>query len=917
MQFIQQKGFAYLFAVLSAVFFVFVRFLLGPYLGTEAPLIVLVLGIFISAWHGGWGPGLLATAVSLVLGVHLFIEPFGSLRTIELADRIRVAVFTMEGVTISYFCQQLIHARTVAEDRRQQLQSALISMEQQKEELRRSEECFQVLINSAVDYAIFMLDPAGRIISWNKGGERIQGYERDQILGQHISIFYPEDARQAGFPDQLLKRALASGRVEEEGLRVRQDGSTFFANTIITPIYDSQKQHIGFAKVTRDISDRRASEEGLRQSEMKFRLLVDGVKHYGICLIDTQARFASWNSGVENVLGYKEEEWVGLSFSEIFTPEDRVNRIPEWELDWAEKEGMAPDYRWHIKKDGSYFWAVGTVHPLRDASGQLIGFAKVIGDNTAQKQAEIALRGAEEKLRSIIDTIVDAVISIDDKGLIETVNPAAARIFGYAAEEMQGQNVKMLMPEPYQGEHDQYLARYHITRQPRIIGQGREMVGRRKDGSIFPIHLAVGEYAQDGLRKFTGIVHDITARKEVEAQLTLAKEAAEDANRAKSSFLANMSHEIRTPLGVILGFTDLLLDPDATAADRGKFIATIKRNGKVLARIIDDVLDLSKVEAGKLEVERVEVSLPHLVSDVVDLLEHSAQEKGLLLEVQSDGPIPQNIISDPTRLRQILINIMGNAIKFTDQGYIRLTLKLLRKSEGLQENTLAFNIKDTGKGIATNHQGLLFQPFSQGDHSTTRKFGGTGLGLVLSQRLARLLGGDVLLSHSILGVGSTFTVIVSAGPLMGVNYIADFALRSIDVTATRPLPPHKDALCGIHVLLVEDMRDNQILIKRFLSHSGVAVETASDGFEGLEKALQGEYDVILMDMQMPRLDGYEAASILRRKGFKKPIIALTAHAMKEERERSLQAGCDDHLTKPISPTMLVETIARYTDRNLP
>jgi PAS domain S-box-containing protein len=781
------KSHAYVFAILCSAIFLFLRFTLGRYLGNDAPLILLLLGVFMSAWYGGLGPGIFSTALCLAGGSFLFLEPFGSFTIAKFPDFVRAGLFLIEGIIISYFCQRLILAQNSATNHGRQLETALAHLESQK--------------------------------------------------------------------------------------------------------------------------------EALRLSEMKFRLLVEGVKHYGICLIDTNARFASWNSGVEKVLGYTEAEWVGLPFASIFTSEDIAAGIDRRELQQAEQEGMAPDYRWHVKKNGSRFWAMGSVHPLRNTDGQLIGFAKVIGDYTMQKQSETALRGAEEKMRSIINTIMDAVISIDHKGIMETVNPAALELFGYTAEELQGQNVSLLMPEPYRSEHDSYLRRYQETNEPRLIGMGRELIGRRKDGSLFPLHLRIGEYVQNGQRKFTGIVHDITTRKEVEAQLRLTRDAAEEANRAKSSFLANMSHEIRTPLGIILGFADLLQDPEATPTERSKFIATIKRNGKVLARIIDDVLDLSKVEAGKLEIERIEVSIAHLVSDVVDLLENSAQEKGLTIDVKSQGGIPQNIISDPTRLRQILINVMGNAIKFTSQGFVRLTVKLLSDhDEG--DNQIAFVVQDSGRGIAPAHQSLLFQPFAQGDQATTRKFGGTGLGLVLSQRLARLLDGDVELTSSAEGQGSTFTITVAAGPLMGVNFISDFSLRNVDHQSARPVPPHKDALRGVNVLLVEDMRDNQILVKRFLNHSGILVETAADGFEGIDKALQGHHDVILMDMQMPRLDGYEAASLLRKKGFKKPIIALTAHAMKEERERSLQAGCNDHITKPISPKMLVETIARYTDRPL-
>lgn len=376
--------------------------------------------------------------------------------------------------------------------------------------------------------------------------------------------------------------------------------------------------------------------------------------------------------------------------------------------------------------------------------------------------------------------------------------------------------------------------------------------------------------------------------------------AAETANQVKSLFLANMSHEIRTPLGAILGFIDLLNDSGLTPLDRKKYTEIIARNGQQLTQLIDDILDLSKVEAGHLEIENLDMSLPTLLSDVSTLMNQRATDKGLSFTLVRDSNLPETICSDPTRLRQILMNIIGNAVKFTSSGGI--TVKVSAETSGTNGNQkLIFTVDDTGLGISPENRKRLFEWFTQADASTTRKFGGTGLGLALSRRLARSLGGDISLVDK---------------PEQGSRFIISIANRLSEKQkhelpgATKDNAAH--SLAGVRVLVVDDAIDNRILMESLLTRNAVIVDLAENGREAIEKAMNGNHDIVLMDIQMPVCDGLEATMELRGRGYKKPIIALTAHAMREERDKTLAAGCESHLTKPIHLQKLLQVISDYT-----
>lgn len=385
--------------------------------------------------------------------------------------------------------------------------------------------------------------------------------------------------------------------------------------------------------------------------------------------------------------------------------------------------------------------------------------------------------------------------------------------------------------------------------------------------------------------------------------LKSAKDEAEKANQLKSAFLANMSHEIRTPLGAIVGFADLLRDPSLSPEEHDNFINIMARNGEQLSTIIDDILDLSKVEAGHLTLEHIDTHPAMIADDVISLLTIKAREKNIVLDFKAELSTPANIVSDPVRVKQILMNIVSNAIKFTFQGAFKV--RSFGAAEGKNRKFLYFEVTDTGIGIPPIEIDRVFEPFVQVDVTHTRKFGGTGLGLALSRQLARHLGGDVTITKTAEGKGTTFLITIE--DQLGKRVLLTTRTER-DPTANLP----ENVLNNISVLVVDDSEDNRQLISLYLNKFGAVVDFAENGEVGFRKALGGHHDIVLMDIQMPVMDGYTATAKLREAGFRKPIIALTAHAMTEVRLKCLNVGCTDHLSKPINAIELIGAIAKYS-----
>jgi len=424
---------------------------------------------------------------------------------------------------------------------------------------------------------------------------------------------------------------------------------------------------------------------------------------------------------------------------------------------------------------------------------------------------------------------------------------------------------------------------------------------------LLTVLLTIGALTARVVVYYAGNKNKALALKNLELQNARAR--ADEATRAKSEFLANMSHEIRTPLTTIIGFSETLTDPDLKTDDRRRAVTAIQNSGRHLYDIINDVLDISKIEAGKLEMESIPVSPLDLVKDAVCIMEQKASERGLQLRTEFHWPLPKTIHSDPTRLKQILLNLCGNAVKFTPSGTITLGLSL-----DAPARRVVFTVTDTGIGMSEEQVEQVFAPFRQADKSTTRNFGGTGLGLSISQQLARRLGGDITCS-SRLGEGTCFTVTVDAGEPSQWEWLEpEETQNEVCVTPTLQVAPPR--LQG-RVLLAEDTADIQALLVMLLQKAGLTVDTVDNGAAALRQVRDAQYDIILMDMQMPVMDGLTAMAQLRDSGVDRPIVALSANASQRDRQRCLQAGANDFVVKPVDVAQLYEVLQRYVSPAAP
>ncbi|MFM1872567.1 MAG: Autoinducer 2 sensor kinase/phosphatase LuxQ [Planctomycetota bacterium] len=517
---------------------------------------------------------------------------------------------------------------------------------------------------------------------------------------------------------------------------------------------------------------------------------------------------------------------------------------------------------------------------------------------------------AEAHLRGIFDAASDGIITIDARGIIRAFNPGAEIMFGVNAQEAIGTNVSRFVPEPDRSRHDGYLADCVRSGRSRILGFAREVVAERSDGSTFHCSLLINATVVGDEPIFVGVLRDITDEIEVRKELDAARKSAEVAAAAKATFLANMSHEIRTPLTAILGYAEELAVGETKPRDVEQSLQIIRQNGQHLMAVVNDILDMSKIEAGAMRVERVECHPDAVVAQVVGMLLGRAKERGLSLELRTASAMPVAIQSDPTRLRQILLNLVGNAIKFTERGSV-----VVEVAADYERGRMSFAVQDTGIGMTEVEQQRLFQSFSQADAGTTRKYGGTGLGLHISKRLAAMLGGDIELS-SRKGEGSRFTLIVETGPIQPSESC------SIATSVRVPKPRTLAQKLQGRVLVAEDGRDNQLLIRRILGAAGLQVEVADNGQLAVDAVARAEasetpFDLVLMDMQMPVMDGLEATRRLRAEGFGRGIVALSANVFAEDVQRCREAGCDDFCSKPIDRQALFAAIGEQLRRHRP
>ncbi|MGD8940572.1 MAG: ATP-binding protein [Gammaproteobacteria bacterium] len=592
----------------------------------------------------------------------------------------------------------------------------------------------------------------------------------------------------------------------------------------------------------------------------------------------------------------------------------------------------------------------GSIGEKDRAMSLLTELNKSLEDRVAQRTC--ALKQSEERTRAVLNNIAEGIITIKPNGFIEAVNPAAEEIFDYEHGEMIGLHSMLLLSDKHQEQFVNATTYSDAKEGPFADGKVyslSEFEGKTRKGDTFPIELLVSNVTIDQQPLRVCIARDITERKRIEDELrkhrehledlveertrevAIARDQADEANRTKSAFLANMSHEIRTPLTAIIGFAEACLDSNQSIGERQEAIKTIAKSGKHLLQLINEILDLSKVEADKLEVEHIDMSPFIVLSEISVLVAQQTSLKGLSFRVNYQFPLPLTINSDPVRLKQILLNLCSNAVKFTESGRVSLNVRYAP-----DQQRMVFVVEDTGIGMSAEQTAKVFDAFVQADSTTTRKYGGTGLGLSLSRKLVHLLGGELTVTSEP-GQGSRFTATVKTGPLSHARFVYDEAQlletqdqgnelggglsnglctdsRDSDPNVQQPQlqkePTDKLTLQG-SVLLAEDTLDNQRLIAWHIKRVGASVCIANDGQEAVELALTTDFDLILMDMQMPVMDGVQATMHLRKQGYAKPIVALTANAMQKDKDLCLQAGCDDFITKPMDMVEFYRVLRRY------
>ncbi len=668
--------------------------------------------------------------------------------------------------------------------------------------------------------------------------------------------------------------------------------------------------------------------EGISEAHRRLALIKTGAlqnailtsANFSIIATDEKGIIQLFNVGAERMLGYTAAEVMNkITPADISDPQEVITRAkalsnelattisPGFEaLVFKASRGIEDIYELtYIRKDGSRFPAVLSVTALRDVPGAIIGYLLIGTDNTARKLVEAEQKKLDQRLRdqqfytrSLIESNIDALMTTDPSGIITDVNKQMEALTGCTRDELIGAPFKSYFTDPDRAEAGIKL----VLSEKKVTDY--ELTACALDGQQTVVSYNATTFYDRG-RTLQGVfaaARDVTEQKRVEAELQQAKAVAETASQIKSDFLASMSHEIRTPLNAIIGIGDLLAKTPLSLQQNG-YVQIFRRAGDSLLNLINDILDLSKVEASQLELESTGFSLNDLVEKVREMVAIRAQAKGLALVCEIAPTVPDDLVGDPTRLRQVLLNLLGNAIKFTESGEV--VLRVTPDADSAITGALRFTISDTGIGIPGEKLNAVFERFTQADSSTTRRYGGSGLGLTISKRLVELMGGHIQVESGV-GKGSVFSFTVPleiwAGPTRRV-------VAPAGADPGQPLP-------ALNILLVEDSPDNRTITMAYLRDTPYRVETAENGAVAYEKFTTGQYDLVLMDRQMPVMDGLEATRAIRAWELTNhrpptPILALTASALKGDQEKCEAAGCTAYLTKPIKEEVLLQAIREH------
>ncbi|MCP4602290.1 MAG: PAS domain S-box protein [Proteobacteria bacterium] len=792
------------------------------------------------------------------------------------------------------------------------------TLERDSEAQKWHEMRYRALFDNSPDM-IFEIDLQGQLIGANDRTLDVLGYKRDEL-----SSFEFRDVLEDEFVPialESLSRVIQNGSESgpSEYCLKNKNGRRIWVETN-TVLLKQDGEPTSLLGIARDITERKETERKLKESEESLKK-AQAVAHVGSWewnLIDNSFLLSD---EMHRIYGLSDSETINnlqAAIDAAIHPEDKTHVIQAAAQVIQDGVGESIIYR-IIRPDGEIRWVKATRPNVKvfGKDGSPLVMIGTVEDITESKLAKEELRESEARFRTIASTAKDAIIEMDQYGRISFWNAAASDIFGYCAEEAGGRNIyDLLGPRERTEEHRWAFPEFQSTETGDNERRTFELVAVRKDGVEISIELSLGAVNVVDSWQVVAVVRDITERKLIETELKKAKEEAEAANQAKTRFLANVSHELRTPLNAIMGMNQLLLYTNLTEEQR-ECTEIAQQSIRHLKGVIGDILDISRIEAENLIVKVIDFDLVNVIEEVADTVAKQAEDKGLVLNCVVKSGIPTLLKGDPKRLRQILINMAGNALKFTNQG----ELKIETRPEQIDETTatLRFVVSDTGIGIPKKQFEDIFKLFTQADDSYTRNYGGTGLGLAISKELVEMMGGRIGVESEV-GKGSTFWFTLTFEKQPGcldslVNVKPDYYPRTRSEATKRPFVPGSPG-ARANILVVEDEPFSQKVALRFLERLGCRVKVVENGKEALDALQAAHYDLVLMDIQMAVMNGIEATRAIRDPQSKAlnrdiPIVAMTAHAFTKDRERCKEAGMNDYITKPMDISELHKIIEKY------